>query len=70
MGDTVIHFQDNSTLRILLDLADDPRHDVRTTTEYGTPAVVVPDELYQRYQTYLSLDSSPPKVREKKESKS
>lgn len=63
----VIHYQDNFTLRILLDLADDPRRDVRTTTEYGTPAVVVPDKLYQRYQTYQSLLSSPPEVPKKKE---
>jgi hypothetical protein len=65
---TVVHYQDSFTLRILLDLADDPRHDVKTTTAYGTPAVVVPDKLYQRYLTYQSLLSSPPEVPKKKES--
>lgn len=46
-------------LRALLDLADHPR-DVATTTDYPTLAVVVPDELYQRYLSYQAIDSSPP----------
>jgi len=66
----VIEYQDSFTLRILLDLADNPRHDVRTTTDFEKTAVVVPDELYQRYLTYQSLLSSSPIEPEKKESKS
>ena len=49
-----------STVRILLDLADDPRHDVVSTSEYPRPAVIVPDYLYERWERYLSLESSPP----------
>lgn len=48
-------------LRILLDLADDARHDVQTTTETGRLAVVIPDYLYERFQQYQSLESSSPK---------
>lgn len=47
-------------IRLLLDLADDPRHDVQSTMETGRLAVVIPDYLYQRYQQYQSLESSPP----------
>jgi hypothetical protein len=54
--------------RILLDLADHPR-DVDTSTDYGRLSLVVPDYLYQRYQQYQSLDSSPPVVPRKKEKK-
>ena len=66
---TVVHYQDAGILRILLDLADNPK-DVKTTTDFEGPAVVVPDELYERYLTYQSLDSSPPKEPKKKESQS
>jgi hypothetical protein len=66
---TVIHYQDAGVLRILLDLADNPR-DVKITTEFEGPAVVVPDELYERYVMYQSLDSSSPKEPKKKEKKS
>lgn len=48
-------------IRILLDLADDPRHDVQTTMETGRLAVVIPDYLYERFQQYQSLESSSPK---------
>lgn len=65
---TVVHYQDVQVLRVLLDLADNPR-DVKTTTEFEGPAVVVPDELYERYLTYQSLDSSSPKEPKKKEKK-
>lgn len=55
----------NSPLQIqtLLDLADN-RKDVQTTTDYESLAVVVPDELYERYQNYLSLsETTEPKKR-------
>lgn len=48
-------------LQALLDLADDPRWDVQTTTDHGSLAVVVSDELYERYEQYNNLsESSPP----------
>lgn len=47
----------SQTAQILLDLADDRRH-VKTSTDYPTLAFVVPDYLYQRWQNYLSLESS------------
>jgi hypothetical protein len=54
--------------RILLDLADDPRHDVATTTDTPQLGVVIPEELYRRLLTYKSLsDSSSPKEPKKKE---
>lgn len=54
-------------LQILLDLADKPRRDVKTTTETGRFAVVIPEELYERLQKYLSLsESSSPKEPKKK----
>jgi hypothetical protein len=55
----------NDEIRILLDLADNPRHDVKTTMETGRVAVVVPDYLYARFQTYQSLESSSPVVPKK-----
>ena len=64
----VILINSSHQLRILLDLADN-RRDVAMTTSYTGMAVVVPDELYERYQTYQSLDSSPPVVPKKKEKK-
>lgn len=61
---TVVHPVNEHILRVLLDLADDVR-DVATTTDYPTLAVIVPDELYARYLTYLEIDSSPPVVPKK-----
>jgi hypothetical protein len=55
----------NGEIQVLLDLANDPRHDVKTTMETGRLAVVVPDYLYERFQTYQSLESSPPVVPKK-----
>ena len=63
---TVVHYDSAWTLRVLLDLADNPK-DVKTTTDFDGPAVVVPDELYERYLTYQSLDSSSPIEPKKKE---
>jgi hypothetical protein len=57
------------TVRVLLDLADDPRHDVVSTSEYTSPAVIVPDYLYERWKNYLSLEASPPVVPKKSGSK-
>ncbi len=65
---TVIYEPEPGELRILLDLADDPRHDVATTTDTSQMGVVIPEELYQRLLTYKSLsDSSSPKEPKKKE---
>lgn len=56
-------------VRVLIDLADHPR-DVAYTTDYGVPAVVVPDELLERYENYLSLqESSPPREPKKRGTK-
>lgn len=56
-------------LRVLLDLADDPRHDVATTTDVSG-GVVIPEALYERLLTYNALsESSPPVVPKKKEKK-
>lgn len=60
----IVQSVDAATLRILIDLADHPR-DVATSTDYGNLAVVIPDELYQRYLTYQAIDSSPPVVPKK-----
>lgn len=59
----------NDEIRVLLDLADNPRHDVKTTTETGRLAVVIPDYLYERLQQYQSLESSSPKEPKKSGSK-
>ena len=53
-------------LRVLLDLADDPRHDVATTTDTEGFGVVIPEKLFERLQQYKSL--SPKEPRKKKES--
>lgn len=66
----MITFVPNSIeeLRVLLDLADDPKHDVRTTTDTSGLGVVVSEELYDRLLTYLSLSETPaPKASGKKE---
>lgn len=55
---------------VLIDLADSP-NDVATTTDFGPLAVIVPDELLERYEQYLSLtESSSPKEPKKKGAKS
>ena len=59
----------NAEIRILLDLANNPRHEVKMTTETGRLAVVIPDYLYERFQQYQSLKSSPPKEPKKSGSK-
>ena len=59
----------NDEIRILLDLADSPRYDVKTTTETGRRAVVIPDYLYDRFLRYQSLESSPPTEPKKSGSK-
>lgn len=56
----VIEAATPQVIRALLDLADRKR-DVATTTDYPQLAVVVPDYLYERYQQYLAIDSSPPR---------
>jgi hypothetical protein len=60
----IVHPVDSQTLRVLLDLADNVA-DVATTTDYPTLAVIVPDDLYQRYLRYQAIDSSPPVVPKK-----
>ena len=42
------------TVRVLLDLADDPR-DVATDSQGPTLAVVVSDDLWSKYETYQGL---------------
>jgi hypothetical protein len=62
----VVMIDSTEVLQALLDLADNPR-DVQTTTDYGTLAVVVPDDLYERYQKYQNLsESSPPEEPKKR----
>jgi len=51
---------DNSEIKVFLDLAVNPRHDVKTTMEPGRLAVDVPDYLFERFQQYQSLKSSSP----------
>lgn len=65
----VIMIKSSQDLRVLLDLADNPRRDVATDTSYSGLAVVVPDILHERYLRYQSLDSPPPIEPEKKEKK-
>lgn len=65
----ILELASNDEIRILLDLADNPRHDVKTTTETGRLAVIIPDYLYDRFQKYQSLESSPPKEPKKNGSK-
>jgi hypothetical protein len=57
---------DNAGLRVLLDLADRPK-DVAYQSGEPTQTVSIPDELYQRYLTYQSLEPSTPKEPKKKE---
>lgn len=52
----------------LLDLADNPK-DVRTDTSFTRTSLVVPDYLYERWETFKSLKSSPPKEPKKSGSK-
>ena len=42
--------------RILIDLADSPK-DVKTDSQGPRLSLVVPDELWERYQQYLALDT-------------
>ncbi len=58
----VVIIEDPATLRIILDLADHP-WDVKTTMDYGPLAVIIPDDLYAKFQAYGTLsesESSPP----------
>ena len=45
---------DAGTARILLDLADNPKV-VKTDSQGPTLALVVPDELWDKYETYQGL---------------
>lgn len=56
--------EDWSDVKILLDLADDPKRDVQTTTVTPRLAVVISEELYARLQKYKGL--KPTSKREKK----
>lgn len=55
----VIYEPGPGELRILLDLADDPKHDVRSTSDTPQLGVVISEELYQRLLQYKSLSESP-----------
>jgi hypothetical protein len=48
-------------VKILLDLADNPKRDVVTTTVTPRTAVIIPDELYERFKQYKSLSETPQK---------
>lgn len=48
-------------VKILLDLADDPKRDVATTTVTPRTAVIIPDDLYERFLKYKSLQETPQK---------
>jgi len=52
---------DWNDVKILLDLADNPKRDVVTTTVTPRTAVIIPDELYERFQQYKSLSETPQK---------
>ncbi len=45
---------DAETVRALLDLADDPR-EVATDSQGPTLAIVVSDELWEKFETYQGL---------------
>lgn len=51
--------EDWADVKILLDLADNPKRDVVTTTVTPRTAVIIPDELYERFKQYKSLKESP-----------
>lgn len=61
--DMIYEPPDWSDVKILLDLADDPKRDVQTTTMTPRLAVVIPEELYERLLKYKGLK---PTKREKK----
>lgn len=52
---------DWNDVKILLDLAKDKKRDVVTTTVTPRTAVIIPDELYERFKQYKSLSESPKK---------
>jgi hypothetical protein len=60
--------EDWNDVRILLDLAHDRKRDVATTTETPRLAVVIPDELYERFLRYKSLAASPKSRKKEKPS--
>lgn len=45
---------DVETVRVLLDLADDPR-EVATDSQGPTLSVVVSDDLWEKYETYQGI---------------
>ena len=52
---------DWNDVKILLDLAKDPKRDVAPTTVTPRTAVIIPDELYERFLQYKSLKETPQK---------
>jgi len=49
-------------VKILLDLADNPKRDVVTTTDTPrTAVVIISDELHERFLKYKSLQATPQK---------
>jgi hypothetical protein len=57
--------EDWADVKVLLDLADNPKRDVVTTTVTPRTAVIIPDELYERFKQYKSLEETPQKGRKK-----
>jgi hypothetical protein len=53
--------EDWADVKILLDLADNPKRDVVTTTDTPRTAVIISDELYDRFLQYKSLKETPQK---------
>jgi hypothetical protein len=53
--------EDWADVKIMLDLADDPKRDVVTTTVTPRTAVIISDELYERFLKYKSLKETPQK---------
>ena len=51
----IYDYRSSEELRVLLDLADNPRYDVKTTTQGPHTMVEIPDELYERFLQYQLL---------------
>lgn len=60
----IYDYKSSEELKTLLDLADNPRYDVKTTTQGPHTMVEIPDELYERFLKYQELkakDAEAPK---------
>ena len=57
----IYDYKSSDELKVLLDLADNPRYDVKTTTQGPHTQVEISDELYERFQRYQELRPEAPK---------